>query len=876
MRPDRISGVALRYLSGCALLLLAALTLPAQAQSFTYTELTGAANPFNGIVTNDDTNPNRPNSAPTFVDIDNDGDLDLYLGAGDGTFTLYTNTGGTNFVLTTGTGNPLNGGDVGDDSKPTFLDVQLDGDPDLMVGNANGDLILGLNQGTPGSPNFAGFNLGNFGANLAPVTGDMDGDGDPDLFLGLGNGTIDYFENTSADNTGFTGRTGAAHPLNGVDVGNDATVAIGDVDGDGDADLVVGERNGNFNYFENVGSTPGNFNLVQRTGTANPFDAFDVGRGSVPYLVDLDGDGDLDMVSGAQDGTVHYYQNNPVAGGVGAFDAVEVSFAVASALHTKVAGVAFDVDILAVAGGVIDTGYRGDVDIYLIDARDNSGPLDANNCRNSWALLAYLGQERFRNPDNGRVTLTGTVYADAVSEVRLGMIDGNGDYGCSSDAFSIRPDRFEVLATDNTATTAGTARTLNQTAATGGPTHNAGRPFTLQVRALNAAGALTAGYDGSPSLSATTSVLGANLGGFAAGGITTSGGIARSDNATYSEVGAVRIEATDLAFTSIDSADGTPLAQRRIGPQTADVGRFTPDDFLVSFNTPQLASACGSFSYLGQALAWNLAPSATVTAVNAGGGTTQNYAGSLFKLGVSAISNGLFLSNAGSLVDALPVATVTELGNGQGDVLFDTAGGGLQLVRGLTPQLPFDLELRLQADLVDADGVAYSGNPLAAGDTTAGNGIAFDVSKAQHYGRLRLLNAYGSELLDLDVPVRVESYADLAGTGGWVARSDDSCTTGAAIAPADLSLDETLLGAGTPGQTTAGAVSISGGQGQVPLSAPGATGRVLLNLDLGGSYPWLMPDTDLDGDHDDPATANASFGLYADDSRRVYQRERIR
>lgn len=867
----------MRRNAGHGLLLLGlAVTSPAAAQSFTYTELTGAANPFDGIVTNDDTNPNRPNSAPTFVDIDNDGDLDLYLGAGDGTFTLYTNTGGTNFVLTAGAGNPLNGGDVGEDSKPTFLDIQLDGDPDLLVGNAAGDLILGLNQGTPGSPNFQGFNLGNFGAELAPATGDMDGDGDPDLFLGLGDGTVDYFENTSANNTGFTARAGAAHPLNGVDVGNNATVAIGDVDGDGDIDLVVGERNGNFNYFENVGSTPGNFNLVQRTGAANPFDAFDVGRGSVPYLIDLDGDGDLDMVSGAQDGTLHYYQHNAVVGGVGAFDAVEVGFAVASALYTKVAGVAFDVDILAVAGGLIDTGYRGDVDIYLIDARDNSGVLDANNCRNSWSLLAYLGQERFRNPDNGRVTLSGTIYADAVSEVRLGMIDGNGDYGCSSDAFAIRPDRFEVLATDATATTAGTARSLTQTGAAGTPTHNAGRPFTIQVRALNAGGAVTAGYDGSPSLTATGSVLGANLGGFAAGGITNTAGIARTDTATYSEAGAFTLEAADVAFTSIDNADGTPLAQRRIGPATLNVGRFTPDDFLVAFNSPQLDSACGAFSYIGQPLAWGLAPSASVTAINAGGGTTQNYAGSLFKLGVSAITNGLFLSNSGSLLDAQPLVTVTELGNGLADLLFDTAGGGLQLARPAAAQLPFDLELRLQADLIDGDGVAYSANPMAVGDTSAGNGIAFSATKTQHYGRLRLLNAYGSELLDLDVPVRVESFASLSGTGGWVSRSDDACTDGTAILPADITLDESLLGNGSAGQTTAGAVSIVGGAGRVPLSAPGATGRVLMNLDLSASYPWLRPDSDLDGNHADPATANASFGLYADDARRVYSRERIR
>ena len=60
----------------------------------------------------------------------------------------------------------------------------------------------------------------------------------------------------------------------------------------GDLDLVVGNSWGELNYIENTGtSTAPEF--VVRTGSANPFNAIDVGVSSAPALGDLDGDGTL-------------------------------------------------------------------------------------------------------------------------------------------------------------------------------------------------------------------------------------------------------------------------------------------------------------------------------------------------------------------------------------------------------------------------------------------------------------------------------------------------------------------------------------------------------------------------------------------------------
>lgn len=221
--------------------------------------------------------------APALDDIDNDGDKDLLLGSfiTDSLF-FYRNTGTAssyNFTFESrGTQIGLTG--AGQYSTPTFVDIDNDGDRDIFIGNSAGRISFYENTGTASSFNFvmrSNFYLSiDIGNESIPRFYDIDRDGDQDMFIGRQDGRITFYRNN--------GTAAAANFVHVTDSYNNINVAVSscpaftDIDNDTDGDLFVGNIKGGMFYFENrdiVGITnissevPASFALYQNY--PNPF-----------------------------------------------------------------------------------------------------------------------------------------------------------------------------------------------------------------------------------------------------------------------------------------------------------------------------------------------------------------------------------------------------------------------------------------------------------------------------------------------------------------------------------------------------------------------------------------------------------------------------
>lgn len=202
-------------------------------------------------------------------------------------------------IFSGGTNNP----------EPQFIDIDADGDPDLFFIDSDGTYSWYRNDGTPSVPFFTlsfdtipGFYFYDWFYFV-----DIDNDNDFDLFTGTPGAYIQFLRNTGTSSVpAFTVEQDTLKDNNGDPIYSEfgCNPVFADVDNDGDQDFISGNSVGTLNYYENIG-TPLSFNLKfitnlwqgiyiisSKNGTGSRH-----GASSLDFT-DIDNDGDLDLFWG--------------------------------------------------------------------------------------------------------------------------------------------------------------------------------------------------------------------------------------------------------------------------------------------------------------------------------------------------------------------------------------------------------------------------------------------------------------------------------------------------------------------------------------------------------------------------------------------------
>ncbi len=246
------------------------------------------------------------------ADLDGDGDFDLLMGGFFGTLDYIENSGTPeNPVFEPAQTNPFGLTSSYYYAFITAADLDNDGDLDIVTGEYGGNHMYYQNIGTATNPFFSvpvvnalGLSAGSYIS--MPEFADLDNDGDYDIMSGEAGGLI-YFENQ-----GDSVLPGFVAPLsNPFDLVPNPVYfshpTMGDLDMDGDLDMLVGETGGNLRYIQNLANA--NAPLFDG-GQLNPFGITGgIAPVVLPEFVDIDADGDLDILATVDGGALWFYEN---------------------------------------------------------------------------------------------------------------------------------------------------------------------------------------------------------------------------------------------------------------------------------------------------------------------------------------------------------------------------------------------------------------------------------------------------------------------------------------------------------------------------------------------------------------------------------------
>jgi enediyne biosynthesis protein E4 len=376
---------------------------------------------------------NLPTNGPVFGDIDNDGDLDLYVSAvvpisapgnryylyinnGDGTFSEDATARGADITTTV----PTNGMGIalGDYNRDGYLDA-MTSDWNVLASQSSSRLLRNQGVANPGRfddvTTAAGLDVypATTAYRFSPRFSDMDGDGNPDIAIAADFLTSQLFWN-NGDGT-FTDGTAAAQ------VGTDRAgmgSTIGDYDGDGDLDwYVTAIVNGD------PAAAPEFGNRLYRNEGGRVFSEQTDAAGVRPEgwwwgttWLDYDNDGNLDLM--ATNGMPGIFDADPTTlwrnNGDGTFTDVTTAEGVTDTAQGR---------------GLLTFDYDNDGDLDTLVINHGGAPVLYRNDSangNAWLRVKTIGTESNRDGIGARIIIDPD--STVVGDEQLREIDGGSNY----------------------------------------------------------------------------------------------------------------------------------------------------------------------------------------------------------------------------------------------------------------------------------------------------------------------------------------------------------------------------------------------------------------------------------------------------------------
>jgi hypothetical protein len=563
---------------------------------------------------------------------------------------------------------------------------------------------------------------------------------------------------------------------------------------------------GSFNTATNVytfsgAETYAEFNLTRTTVTTSPHINIDVTDGS---STDLNGNAIEDAKAQFSTASANFYSNN--AGTLATIPTLTAGTN-SNMYYVKVIGSNGSCSSIITGTKTVTMGYQcqdptscytasaptcGTGNGYLCltpynasNVTQSSQPLSANNQGVTSGTASFplifdangYAPISFNYLDVGKINL----FLTSVSGIAVAGSTNN---------FLVKPLNFSVIPCKTSVTGDCTSSPADPgTLGIGGTFVKAGETFKATIKATALGGSTTPSYGlGSSNDTEQVSIsmlrlapTGANTrdGNLSGTGTSTgialyrktfTNGIATLSDLSWDEVGVIQLVATNIGF--LGDANVTTTGS------SSNLGRFYPDHFgltgslITRSDLQAVESQATPFTYMGEPMLLNV----NVTAYSTKESATWNYTGAYAKLDASTLSNwnsvgctsgtqcfGLgAIDGTTALSSRLSVTSPTSvwsLGNGSFsfNLIFGRNASG--------PDGPFDA-LSIGAAPQDTDGVmlpiSTSADTIHALnlDVKSGGGVdrRFIAATKVRYGRLRLVNAYGSELLDSRVEVRAEYW----------------------------------------------------------------------------------------------------------------------